>query len=50
MKMRKNSVIILGCALALTFILGGNTRFSLLGNVAAYVAALAITPLICTIS
>lgn len=33
----------------LTFILGGNTRFSLLGNVAAYVAALAITPLICTV-
>ncbi|UCC59352.1 MAG: hypothetical protein JSV02_06215 [Dehalococcoidia bacterium] len=33
----------------LTFILGGNTRFSLLGNVAAYVVALAITPLISTI-
>ena len=30
----------------LTFLLGGNTKFSLIGNVAAYVAALAITPLI----
>lgn len=31
----------------LTYILGGNTGFSLVGNVVAYVAALAITPLIC---
>jgi predicted Na+-dependent transporter len=30
----------------LTYMLGGNTRFSLVGNVAAYVAALAVTPLI----
>ncbi len=30
----------------LTFLLGGNTRFSLVGNVAAYVAALAVTTLI----
>ena len=31
----------------LTYLLGGNTRFSLVGNVAAYIAALAITPAIC---
>ncbi|MCJ7521326.1 MAG: hypothetical protein MUP21_03815 [Dehalococcoidia bacterium] len=33
----------------LTFLLGGNTKLSMIGNVAAYVAALAITPLICII-
>jgi len=33
----------------LTFLLGGNTNLSLIGNIAAYVAALAITPLICMI-
>ncbi len=32
-----------------TFQLGGNTRLSLVGDVAAYLAALAITPLICVI-
>ncbi len=31
----------------LTFLLGGNTRLSLTGNVGAYVAGLAITPAIC---
>jgi BASS family bile acid:Na+ symporter len=31
----------------LTYLLGGDTRFSLVGNVSAYVAALAITPAIC---
>lgn len=31
----------------LTHLLGGNTEFSLVGNVVAYVAALAVTPLIC---
>jgi BASS family bile acid:Na+ symporter len=31
----------------ITYILGGNTRFSMVGNVAAYTLALAITPLIC---
>ena len=30
----------------LTYLLGGNTKFSLVGNVAAYIAALAITPAI----
>ncbi|MGB2583543.1 MAG: bile acid:sodium symporter, partial [Dehalococcoidia bacterium] len=31
----------------ITYLLGGNTRFSMGGNVAAYTLALAITPLIC---
>ena len=31
----------------ITYILGGNTMFSMVGNVAAYTLALAITPLIC---
>jgi BASS family bile acid:Na+ symporter len=33
----------------LTYLLGGNTRFSLIGNVGAYIAALAITPLVCLV-
>jgi BASS family bile acid:Na+ symporter len=31
----------------ITYILGGNTRFSMVGNVATYTLALAVTPLIC---
>jgi BASS family bile acid:Na+ symporter len=33
----------------LTYLLGGNTRLSLIGNVGAYVAGLGITPLICLV-
>ena len=33
----------------LTYLLGGNTWISLVGNVAAYIAGLAITPLICIV-
>lgn len=31
----------------ITYLLGGNTKYSLVGNVAAYTVALAVTPLIC---
>ena len=31
----------------ITYLLGGNTRFSMVGNVATYTLALAVTPLIC---
>ncbi len=31
----------------ITYLLGGNTRYSLVGNVAVYTVALAVTPLIC---
>jgi BASS family bile acid:Na+ symporter len=31
----------------ITYLLGGNTRYSLVGNVAAYTVSLAVTPLIC---
>jgi len=36
-------------AIPTTYLLGGNTRFSLIGDAAAYAAALAVTPAICLI-